>query len=371
MKEISNIKKVQFNDVVIVNGYIWGVSNITSSLFRIKLDTYEVEIVAFLGDIVEENFYPSGLFVRGNTLYITMFNNSGLITYNMSDGDVKAHNMCQASIPYSRALLYENSIYIVPRNIKNEIIIYDLSSQKSIQTYAKPIDPRKEDLVEDGQIIAPIIDREYIWSIIVGTNKLISIHAKSKRYQIYELEYLSFAVAFFIKGNEFWVLDKNDLLVVFDKDTMNVKRVKQYECFQGAYSHMILLEDKIVFVPMYGCKLYSCNFIDLELEEFEAGLVEDTRIADGSLYYSSMKYNKDTYFFPCKTNILLTYNEEDKVIKKRELCFKDCDLTMPFVFGEKTRSCLTDYMNMNLQMKKMDKRIDNKGKTIFDNLKEE
>lgn len=270
----------RYNDACYVGDKLYASACNVNGLFSIDIKTYEIKyIMSFPQDPFLSFNLHSKIICIDNTLFCIPLNGAGISVINLQNYSV---TFVASKVKFVNAIIYKNSIYLIPYQLNNGIWKYLINENTLVKTNLKVL--TKEVFAHKNATTdwyGSLVINDFLYIVVNGTGKIIKINLMTGENQLIQFKGVSFAnIAFvenwfYITDNQYpciykTMLEKTDLIKIVipeGKQSRAIYRVVEYN-------------NSIVCIPCFGDFIYQYDVCNNSFQVLHA--IENNKFVDNN-----------------------------------------------------------------------------------------
>lgn len=313
MYKDTNCNYAQFLDGIVTDDYLWCVERKAPVLLCIDTKTWSIVHTLWLDKYIQSSNMARKIFLYNEKIYITYRYGRKILCVDLFDLSIRSIQDCDTVQSMNAdAVLYEGCIYSFPHNLQEGVDVFNLKEEK---VYHKRIMGKNEGI----NIISTICQVGcFIYSIVMGTNKVVCIELSSMKCFIREVNDNVILSDLIVIEKGFSFLSENSL--VFCGENFEIyEKVNLLETER--YCHILYGDNEIILVPEWSTTIWKYSFREKKLVKLYnvGGCIQRTNF--GSLVFGCFNKDRTLWMFPWMSNAVIEYktNTESLEIHKVSL----------------------------------------------------
>lgn len=264
--------RVNFEDAVIENGYIYFFDNLIQAMCRADLKSYDIEILAELNS--PKNIRINKIYSYKNTFFLLEYRGVRVFLFDRKQHSYKHYEYNLTDSLRSQRhffFLWEDQICFLPFDNKENIVRFDVKLRKFSQTDSinKLLGKNIESFYGVG---ASSIYRDTVFLAIQGTDQYIEYNLSTKRAILANLKKTKIKLFSLLRTDELmtWILEDRSLNLVCGEEEKSIIKIQS----EWLYSRICNLQNYVCLLPRDGNHVILINKFNLEIKDIVLPLSE-------------------------------------------------------------------------------------------------
>lgn len=350
------VRYINYSTGVIVDGYAYCSCEKYNGLYKLDVRTGKTEFIGFFpGESINKESLYRDSFIWGEKIFFVPENAKQIAYYDMQKKDIEQYRI-KATINASNAFLVSDTVWLIPMNSKDDIVLIDLKKNECIKipSINKHINSTEEYLMAKG-----VFNKGIIWIVCYNTNIYVSINVNSNEIHSYKCDERIHLFSVFSLHNMVCLSNyTGDVIYSITEDgkTEIVKERRIEKIDNGLARSCAFMIEKGERTYVFPSKIYGkiLSFTQLDNNENVEETPQDLIWENDNRFNSFIETKENTFILPYSCNYLICVESNGLTYVKCEYlqCRSDesplkdyLDCTKSSVYSECMDFGLKEYLN--------------------------
>jgi hypothetical protein len=322
-KRYYEINDIKFMDAEYIDGSLIFYDIVSANFCMLDIDEKEVRPLKYINNGSEYAGFPRKIIYEGNYLYCVQSDNCVVYQFKL-DGSGRIELLNRISFDdfngsVKNAFYYNGKLWLIPTEIKNPFIEYNLSSKEAGYFYFNSDELKKQ----DARIREVVNNKSNLYISFWESNKLLIISLDSKITEIVNTNIEESIEGMATRESDIILRAKGGKTIYsWNPDNLECKVLGQSEKEYEEMGRLIVHSDgTIIICPMKGKDFYYVDEKNGSIERIEYE-TEVLRSDEGTFTIGTIEYKNNIYIYPWASNRTVVISRINGTWKVNGMLFK-------------------------------------------------